>query len=267
MTEADFQAYVWWYIRRQYGPMNEDGTISKRGDSMAQFSKFIRPGYVRVDATKNPNTNVYTSAYKGDNKVVIVAINKGTSAVSQNFVLQNGTASSVSTWITDASRKVAAGSSINVSNSSFTAQLPAQSVTTFVAALGSGTGTTYEAETGTTLTNAAVETNNSGYTGAGFVNFNASTDAAIQWNSVYCASAGTKNVKFRYALDTGTRNLDVYVNGTKVISNAAFAATGSWSTWNEKTIQVPMNAGINTVKVVTTGTEGPNVDSINVSAQ
>ncbi|KWX74375.1 glucuronoxylanase [Paenibacillus riograndensis] len=155
MAEADFQAYVWWYIRRQYGPMNEDGTISKRGDSMAQFSKFIRPGYVRVDATKNPNTNVYTSAYKGDNKVVIVAINRGTSAVSQNFVLQNGTASSVSTWITDASRKVAAGASINVSNNSFTAQLPAQSVTTFVAALGNGRSTvsetTYEAETSITV--------------------------------------------------------------------------------------------------------------------
>ncbi|CQR57380.1 glycoside hydrolase [Paenibacillus riograndensis] len=155
MAEADFQAYVWWYIRRQYGPMNEDGTISKRGDSMAQFSKFIRPGYVRVDATKNPNTNVYTSAYKGDNKVVIVAINRGTSAVSQNFVLQNGTASSVSTWITDASRKVAASASINVSNNSFTAQLPAQSVTTFVAALGNGRSTvsetTYEAETSITV--------------------------------------------------------------------------------------------------------------------
>lgn len=269
MVEADFQAYVWWYIRRQYGPMNEDGTISKRGDSMAQFSKFIRPGYIRVDATKNPDTNIYTSAYKGDNKVVIVAINKGNSAVSQNFVLQNGTASSVSSWVTDASRKVAAGASFSVSNSSFTAQLPAQSVTTFVAALGSGsnTGTTYEAETGTTLTNAVAETVNPGYNGSGYINFNGASGAAIQWSNVYCAVAGTKNVKFRYALDTGTRNLDVYVNGTKVISNAAFAATGSWSAWGEKTIQVSMNTGTNTVKVVTTGTEGPNLDSMNVTAQ
>jgi glucuronoarabinoxylan endo-1,4-beta-xylanase len=156
-----------------------------------------------------------------------------------------------------------------VSNGSFTAQLPAQSVTTFVAELGSGssTGTTYEAETDTTLTNAVAETVNAGYTGSGYVNFNAATDAAIQWNSVYCAVAGTKNLKFRYALETGTRNLDVYVNGTKVISNTAFAATGSWSTWGEKTVQVAMNVGTNTVKVVTTGTEGPNVDSINVTAQ
>lgn len=137
LVEGDFQAYVWWYIRRQYSPMNEDGSISKRGDSMAQFSKFVRPGYVRVDATKNPNTNVYVSAYKGSNKAVIVAINKSTSAVSQRFVLQNGTASSFASWITDANRKVAAGSNINVSNGAFTAQLPALSVTTFVATLGS----------------------------------------------------------------------------------------------------------------------------------
>ncbi|AET60095.1 carbohydrate-binding protein [Paenibacillus terrae] len=269
MVEGDFQSYVWWYIRRQYGPMKEDGTISKRGYNMAHFSKFVRPGYVRVDATKNPNTNIYTSAYKGDNKVVIVAINRGTSAVNQRFALQNGTASRVSSWATDGSRNMAAGSSINVSGGAFTAQLPAQSVTTFVGELGGKTisDTTYGAETATTLTNSVVEATYSGDSDTKYANFNASSDAAVQWNSIYCAVTGTKNVKFRYALETGTRNLDVYVNGTKVISNAAFAATGSWSTWGEKTIQVPMNSGNNTLKVVTTGTEGPNIESINVSAQ
>lgn len=135
MVEADFQAYVWWYIRRQYGPMKEDGSISKRGYNMAHFSKFVRPGFVRVDATKNPDTQTFVSAYKGDNKVVIVAINRGTSAVNQKFVLQNGNASTVSSWITDGTRNLAAGSSINVTSNSFTAQLPAQSVTTFTAAL------------------------------------------------------------------------------------------------------------------------------------
>ncbi|MNZ70244.1 Glucuronoxylanase XynC precursor [compost metagenome] len=269
MVDAEFQAYIWWYIRRQYGPMKEDGTISKRGYSMAHFSKFIRPGYVRVDATKNPDTNIFTSAYKGNNKAVIVAVNRGTSAASQKFVLQNGTASTVSTWITDASRNMSAGSSMNASGGSFTAQLPAKSVTTFVVELGGSTGggTIYEAEAGTVLTSAALETINSGYSGTGYVNFNALSNAAIQWDSIYCAVAGTKNVKIRYALESGTRNLDVYVNGTKVISNAGFTATGSWTTWVEKTIQVPMNVGDNSLKLVTTGTEGPNIDRIQVSAQ
>ncbi len=135
MVEADFQAYVWWFIRRQYGPMKEDGTMSKRGAMMSQFSKFVRPGYVRIDATKNPDSNLYVSAYKGDNKVVIVAINKGTSAISQKFTLQGGSLSGVSTWVSDSSKNLAAGA-INVAGSTFTAQLPAQSVTTFVGALG-----------------------------------------------------------------------------------------------------------------------------------
>lgn len=140
MVEGDFQAYVWWYIRRQYGPMNENGTISKRGYNMAHFSKFVRPGYIRVDATKNPDTNTFVSAYKGDNKVVIVAINRGTSAASQKFVLQNGNASTVSSWVTDSSRNMASGAPITVSSGAFTAQLPAQSVTTFVANITGGGG-------------------------------------------------------------------------------------------------------------------------------
>lgn len=133
MVEGNFQTYVWWYIRRHYGPIKEDGTISKRGYSMAHYSKFVRPGDVRVDATKNPANGVYVSAYKGENnKVTIVAINKNTSAVNQRFTVQNGTASAVSSWVTDSTHNLAAGSPLQISGSGFTADLPAQSVTTFV---------------------------------------------------------------------------------------------------------------------------------------
>ncbi|MBB5784477.1 glycoside hydrolase family 30 beta sandwich domain-containing protein [Nonomuraea jabiensis] len=134
MVEAEFQAYVWWYIRRGYGPMREDGQISKRGANMAHFARFVRPGYVRVEATANPASNVYVSAYRGGNSTVVVAVNKGTAAVSQQFTLRNGTASSVSSWLTDASRNVASQGTTGVSNGSFTVTLPARSVMTFVTA-------------------------------------------------------------------------------------------------------------------------------------
>ncbi|WP_270154753.1 RICIN domain-containing protein [Nonomuraea corallina] len=133
MVDAEFQAYVWWYIRRGYGPMREDGQISKRGANMAHFARFVRPGYVRIDATANPASNVYVSAYLGgDSTVVVVAVNKGASAVSQQFTLTGSTAAAVSSWLTDASRNVAPQGSAAVSNGSFTATLPARSVTTFV---------------------------------------------------------------------------------------------------------------------------------------
>ncbi|KUO07745.1 glycoside hydrolase family 30 beta sandwich domain-containing protein [Streptomyces sp. DSM 15324] len=133
MVDGEFQAYVWWYIRRGYGPMREDGRISKRGANMAHFSKFVRPGHVRIDATPNPQAGVYTSAYRGGgSQVVIVAINKGASPVSQPFTLRNNTSSGVSSWLTDASRNLAPQGRVSMSGGSFTGQLPARSVTTFV---------------------------------------------------------------------------------------------------------------------------------------
>jgi len=133
LVDAEFQAYVWWYIRRGYGPMREDGQISKRGAAMAHFAKYVRPGHVRIAVTANPQSNVYLSAYRGSgSRLVIVAVNKGTSSVSQQFTLVNNASTGVSSWLTDGSRNLAAQSRIAVSNGSFTAQLPARSLTTFV---------------------------------------------------------------------------------------------------------------------------------------
>ncbi|WP_338025618.1 cellulose binding domain-containing protein [Actinoplanes awajinensis] len=139
MVDAEFQAYVWWYLRRSYGPMREDGQISKRGAMMAHFARFVRPGYVRVDATANPASNVFVSAYRSGDTVVIVAVNKNTSSVSQQFTLANTTASgSVANWLTDAGRNVAPQTAFVMANGSLTVVLPARSAMTFVTSV-SGT--------------------------------------------------------------------------------------------------------------------------------
>nr|WSZ12454.1 glucuronoxylanase [Streptomyces canus] len=132
MVDAEFQAYIWWYIRRSYGPMREDGKISKRGATMAHFARFVRPGYVRVEATARPATDVYVSAYRGGGSTVVVALNKAAGAVSQQFTLANSAGPSVATWLTDASRNVASQGTTAVSNGSFTVTLPARSMMTFV---------------------------------------------------------------------------------------------------------------------------------------
>src|SRR3954462_1181568 len=133
MVDAEFQTYIWWTIRRSYGPMREDGQLSKRGAMMAQFARFVRPGYVRVDATANPASNVYVSAYRGGDTVVIVAVNKNTSSVSQQFTLAGTTASgSVANWLTDGSRNVAPQAALSMANGSLTVTLPARSAMTLV---------------------------------------------------------------------------------------------------------------------------------------
>ncbi len=128
-------AYTYWWITYGNGLATSSGTIFKRAYVLGQFAKYIRPGYSRVDATANPVTNVSVSAYKGDGKVVIVAVNTGTASVNQNFVMGSGTGSSMSSWQTTASSNMAAGQTYQVSGGSFTAALPGQSITTFVGTL------------------------------------------------------------------------------------------------------------------------------------
>ena len=135
LVVGNMSAYVWWYIRRSYDPLKEDGTISKRGYCMAQYSKFVRPGDIRVGATEQPADNVYISAYKNDeNQVAIVAINKSDTEYNQVFdVGQNIT--DVDRYRTSVSENLSATLDMHYSGSGFNAQLPAQSVSTFVVTL------------------------------------------------------------------------------------------------------------------------------------
>ena len=128
----NMQTYVWWYIRRSYSPMKEDGTISKRGYCMAQYSKFIRRGYRRVAATANPNNGVYVSAYTVDGKAVIVAINKGSSSISQKFTVNGQSISSVDRYRTSSNENLAKTSNLALTDNGFWAYMPANSVSTFV---------------------------------------------------------------------------------------------------------------------------------------
>jgi len=62
-----------------------------------------------------------------------VAINSNaTVSINQTFALTNFTAASVTPWITSATLSLAVQTPVNVTNASFTYNLPAQSVVTFV---------------------------------------------------------------------------------------------------------------------------------------
>ncbi len=153
MCVSNLSAYVWWYIRRQYGPMNENGTVSKRGAMMAQYSKWVRPGAVRIAATEFPEGKKYVamdtkngnygqlqtmvSAYKQDNQITVVAINPTPSAKTQNFTISSGEKiSGIEAYHTTGSENFRATSAPSYSDKSFSASLPAQSVTTFVVSTG-----------------------------------------------------------------------------------------------------------------------------------
>ena len=129
MVEAQFNAYTWWYIKRSYGPIN-NGAITKRGYCMAHWSKFVRPGFYRVDATKSPTSGVYLSAYRSDTDVVIVAVNTNTSAKSLTVSINGSTISSYDKFTTSSSKSLANDGAVTAANGSLSLSLDAQSVTT-----------------------------------------------------------------------------------------------------------------------------------------
>lgn len=80
-TKANFNTYCWWYGKRFYGPIGQDGIVTKRGYVISQFARFIKEGAVRLGSTANSRTDVLISAYKNGTKKVVVAINMGATDV------------------------------------------------------------------------------------------------------------------------------------------------------------------------------------------
>ncbi|PJI10446.1 MULTISPECIES: cellulose binding domain-containing protein [Clostridium] len=184
MTIGNMNAYVYWWISGDQNGLYNTRTNEtyKKTYVMGQFSKFIRNGYYRIDATSSPQSNVYVSAYTGDSKVVVVAINQGTNAVNQNFSMKNGSVSKVSSYVTSGSANMAKGADITATNGNFTASLPAQSVTTFVGDLNGDTPTPVPTTTKVEAPTMSVVSGT--YTTAQKVSLSSSTsDAAIYYTT------------------------------------------------------------------------------------
>lgn len=136
LTVGQYNAYVWWWVAEwsgnpNYGLVDTNNHPTYYGWAMAQFARFIRPGYVRVDV-QSSTSSVYVSAYSGNGHSVIVAVNMNSTAVNQPFTIQNQALTSLVPYQTTASSTVAQESSVSVSGGQFTYTLPAQSITTFV---------------------------------------------------------------------------------------------------------------------------------------
>jgi len=131
--KAGMNAYIWWYIRRFYGPIDDDGRVTKRGWVMAQYARFVRPGCVRVNATAHPQKEIYVTAYKGGSRVIVVAINFGAAATDQTFIVKGESVLTFKRYTTSASKDCLAEGKIRTADSQLTVTLDPESVTTFAA--------------------------------------------------------------------------------------------------------------------------------------
>jgi unsaturated rhamnogalacturonyl hydrolase len=136
--------------------------------------------------------------------------------------------------------------------------------TVAVAAPALAAPVTYQAESAT-ISQGVVESNHTGFTGSGFVNYDNVAGGFVEF-TVNVATAQTLPLAFRYANGTtANRPMRVDVNGTTVAASLAFPGTGAWTTWQSATVSAALRVGDNVVRATATGASGgPNLDALTV---
>jgi len=132
--------HYWWLKPRMDDPPGNgaltsiDGQLARRAYALGNWSRFVRPGFVRVDVTPNPQAWVYVSAFADpvSGRVVVVAINQASVDADQVFSLPGAVLTSVTPWITSADLALAPAAPVALTDAAFSFALPSRSVTTFV---------------------------------------------------------------------------------------------------------------------------------------
>ena len=99
--------------------------------AFASYSRFIRPGAVRIGATtRRPDLEV--SAFRNsDGSIAVIVLNRAHSRQTATFSLHGVGAARATPYVTDTTHHLAAQTPITVSNSGFTATLPPRSLVSY----------------------------------------------------------------------------------------------------------------------------------------
>ncbi|NLT54350.1 MAG: cellulose-binding protein, partial [Actinomycetales bacterium] len=141
--DASWSAYVWWWGRRYYSFVGDGesaygttkGAPLRRGYAFSQYAKYVRPGYQRVGLTKSSKASpLEVTAYTGDGKIVLVILNRTTSAVNNAIVqVPQGIRSALYTSTTQYQDRAA--QPVTVNGGQATVTVGARSISTVVLTL------------------------------------------------------------------------------------------------------------------------------------
>ena len=152
LDNANLSAFLyWWGSTTPSENGDNEGLVLINGSSVTpsgrlwafgNFSRFVRPGAVRIGASTSDG-NLTLDAFKNtNNTVTVVALNTGTGSDTVNFSLQNtGVANGavVTPYLTNNSSSLAAQPTTTVSGGAFTGTLPGRSLVTYqIPASGGG---------------------------------------------------------------------------------------------------------------------------------
>jgi O-glycosyl hydrolase len=137
LTTSNCSAYLYW-VATQGGNTNEkmisvdasSYTVSKRLWAFAQYSRYIRPGARRVDATQG---GMRVSAFLNlDGSLVVPCLNTGTAAVSATIGFKGFNASAVTAWVTSNTQEMVSTPATLGSDGTVSGSVGGRSVVTFV---------------------------------------------------------------------------------------------------------------------------------------
>jgi len=142
LTVASANAWHYWWItgnkdQPTNGALTDGTTLSRRAYVLGNFSKFVRPGFLRVKTGDAPSNGVSVSAFRDlkGTRVAIVAINPASTNLTQHFAINGGSVDEVTPWVTSDSLALEEQEPLAVSEGAFDYVLPARSVTSFVSGL------------------------------------------------------------------------------------------------------------------------------------
>lgn len=162
---------------------------------------------------------------------------------------------------------VAAGSYSLTARATDNAGAVTTSAAMSITVTGTATITIQENQSGVCSFDGTVDSDNSGFTGSGFINTPNSSGQGVNW-SVSVPSTGTYALSWRYANGTTTgRAAQVMVDGSTAVSSVAFAGSGAWTTWTTtSTVNVSLSAGTHTIRLQATTSAGlANIDYIEIT--
>lgn len=141
LTVAEVNAFCYWWLWNTSSSPTKSALLSitgttvtdnKRLYTLGQYSRFVRPGWVRLLAETDPKTNVLTSVFRNPNAQAFAAVLINTGSTAQTITLKPAsglTFGTSSVWRTSASESLASVGTL-AAGATQTVTLPAQSVTT-----------------------------------------------------------------------------------------------------------------------------------------
>jgi len=178
----------------------------------------------------------------------------GAAASSTSSVQSSSKASVSSAQVSSSSVKSSVVSSSSKSSSSVASSVAAESSWLFE-----------ESAVGFCGNSGVIDTKHTGYTGTGFIDTENAVGASIAW-SISAASAKTYTAQIRFGNGgAGARRATVVVNDTP-IKTLDFPTNSNWIQWQTVSVDVPLKAGTNSIKLVAETVDGlANIDNIRVT--